>query len=418
MSPPGTAPVDENMTTAVIAVCTSLQMSVMWRHVDIACDCHTGMTNWHGAAAGASILTETASLMASNCCPCNQELHNGNDGTAESSCIPGRPPACFQCTQLGHGQTACCNCHPAHHTLDTAELSLSGGEACSLPAAASKELCTGQAEASAAAAQPALADDDALVLQQHYASTLVSDQQAALAAVQPSSVQAKPAHSVWSMSASSDSLSSHPTPPCPDVTPIARPMASPDAPGTDAGGYRRQLPDGALHIDGLSHFHTSISPRRANDDTGFSAAVTAELMGPAFDPERFIMGCIPHEKLNSHRLVDYTVQQVLCGDDTDRSIYGLPNCKGSSCSLSTQAGRGWSLEARACSGEAWAIVLIAAVFQPRTGAGQETVTPVTFVVNICSSSGGIIRGLAVPPLCKSAIGLPAVFLMMAFMQLQ
>ncbi|KAL0052584.1 hypothetical protein WJX82_004262 [Trebouxia sp. C0006] len=124
---------------------------------------------------------------------------------------------------------------------------------------------------------------------------------------------------------------------------------------------------------------------KANDDSGFSAAVTADLMGPAFDPERFIMACIPHDKLNSHRLVDYTVQQVLCGDDTDRSTYGLPNCKGSSCPLSTQAG--WSLKVRACNGEAWAVVLIAAVFQPRTGAGQETVTPVTFVVNICSASG-------------------------------
>ena len=235
------------------SVCTSLQMSVTWRHVEIACDCRTGMTTWHGAAAGASILTETASLMASNCCPCNQALLNGNDGTAESSCIPERPLACFQCTQLGHAQTACCNRHPAHHIIDTAELSLSGAvgsprhahQACSLPAAASEELCICQAEASAAAAQPALADDDALATQEHHASTLVSDQQAGLAAVQPSSVQAKPAHSVWSMSASSESSSSHPTPSCPDVSSVARPMASPESPGTRADGYRRQLPDGA-----------------------------------------------------------------------------------------------------------------------------------------------------------------------------
>lgn len=345
--------------------------------------------------AGAPILTETASLMASNCCLCNQALLNGNDGTAESSCIPEHPPACFQCTQLGHYQAACCNHHPAHRIIDTAEVSLSGAvgsprhayQACSLPVTASEKLCTGHAEASADAAQPALADDDALAAQEHHTSTLVSNQQAVLAAVQPSSVQAKPAHSVWSMSASSDASSSHPTPSCPGVSSVARPMASPDSPGTHADGYRRQLPDGASHIDGLSHFDTSISLRRGNDDTGFSAAVTAELMGPAFDPESFIMGCIAHDKLNSHRLVDYTVQQVLCGDDTDRSTYGLPNCKGSSCSLSTQAGRGWSLEARACTGQAWAIVLIAAVFQPRTGAGQETVTPVTLVVKICSSSG-------------------------------
>jgi len=340
------------------------------------------MTNWHGDAAGASILTETASLMASNCCPCNQALRNGNDGTAESSCVPERPLACFQCTQLGHGQIACCSRHPAHHPLDTAEVSLSGAvgspryadQACSLPAVACEELCTGQAEA------------------------LVSDQQAGPAAVQPSSVQAKPAHSVWSMSASSDSSSSHPTPSHPDVSSVARPMASPDSPGTHADGYRRQLLDGASHIDGLSHFHTNISLRRGNEDTDFCAAVTAELMGPAFDPERFIMACIPHDKLNSHRLVDYTVQQVLCGDDTDRSTYGLPNCKGSSCPLSTPAGR--SLEARACTGEAWAVVLIAAVFQPRTGAGQETVTPVTFVVNICSASGENIRAFANTPIVQ------------------
>ncbi len=350
--------------------------------------------------------------MASKCCPCNQALRNGHDGTAESSCIPEHPLACSQCTQLEHGQPACCNRHLAQHIIDTAEVSLSGAvgsprhahQACSLPAAASEELCTGQAKASAAPALPALAGDDALAqqaTQEHHASTLVSDQQAGLAAFQSSSVQAKPAHSVWSMSASSDSSSSHPTPSCPDVSSVARPMASPESPGTHADGYRRQLPDGASHIDGLSHFHINISPRRGNDDTNFSAAVTAELMGPAFDPERFIMGCIPHDKLNSHRLVDYTVQQVLCGDDTDRSTYGLPICKGSSCSLSTQAGRGWSLEARACTGEAWAVVLIAAVFQPRTGAGQETVTPVTFVVNICSSSGGNIRAFAVP-FCTSA----------------
>ena len=194
-------------------------------------------------------------------------------------------------------------------------------------------------------------------------------------------------------------------------------MVSPESPGTHAD--RRQLPDGASHIEGLSHFHTNISLRRANDDTGFSAAVTAELMGPAFDPERFIMGCMPHDKLNSHRLVDYTVQQVLCGDDTVRSTYGMPNYNGSSCSLSTQEGRGWSLEARACTGEAWAIILISAVFQPRTGAGQETVTPVTFVVNICSASGGNIRAHAIiSPLCIPAIGLPAVFTMTAFMQSQ
>lgn len=384
------------------------------------------MTKWCGAAAGASIFTETAAVMANNCCPCNQALHNGSGDTAESSCIPERPLACFQCTQLGHGQTACCNCHPAHHTIDTAELSVSGAsgsprhahQACSLPAAASEKLCTGQAEASAAAAQPAFADDDALVLQEHHASTSVSYQQAALAAVQPSSVRAKPAHSVWSMSASSDSLSSHPTPSCPDVSSIARPMASPDAPGTDADGYRRQLPDGASQIDGLSHFHTSNSLCRGNDDAGFTAAVTAEMMGPAFDPERFIMGCIPHDELNSHRLVDYTVQQVLCGDDTDSSTYGVPKCKGISCLLSTQVGRSWSLEARASTGQAWAIVLIVAVFQPRIGAGQETVRPVTFVANICSSSGGNIRAFASPPLSKYAIGLSAVFIMTAFMHLQ
>ncbi|KAA6418611.1 MAG: hypothetical protein FRX49_11436 [Trebouxia sp. A1-2] len=245
----------------------------------------------------------------------------------------------------------------------------------------------GEAEACASAAQPALADDDALVVQEHHAPTVVSDQKAARAAVQPSSVQAKPAHSVWSMSASSDSLSSHPIPPCPDVSSVARPMTSPESPGTHVDGYRRQLLDGASHIDGLSHFHINSSLRRGNDDTGCSAAVSAELIGPVFDPERFIMDCIPHDKLHSHRLVDYTVQQVLCGDDTDRPTYGLPICKGISCSLSAQAGRGWSLEARACTGEAWAIVLISAVFQPRTGAGQETVTPVTFVVNVCSSSG-------------------------------
>ena len=344
--------------------------------------------------------------MASNCCPCNQALRNGHDGTAESSCTPERSVACFQCTQIGHIQTACCDRHPAHHTLDTAEVSLTGSEssprhahqACSLPAAASEELCTDQAEASAAAAQPAFDDDDALATQEHHASTLVSDQQAGMAAFQPTSVQAKPAHSVWSMSASSDSSSSHTTPSCPDVSSVARPMASPDSPGTHADGYRRQLLDGASHIDGLSHFYTNTSPRRANDDSGFSAAVTADLMGPAFDPERFIMACIPHDKLNSHRLVDYTVQQVLCGDDTDRSTYGLPNCKGSSCPLSTQAG--WSLKVRACNGEAWAVVLIAAVFQPRTGAGQETVTPVTFVVNICSASGENVRAFASPPIVQ------------------
>ncbi|KAL0031178.1 hypothetical protein WJX77_008380 [Trebouxia sp. C0004] len=223
------------------------------------------------------------------------------------------------------------------------------------------------------------AADSAAVLSQ-------PDQQAAVAAVQPSSVQAKPAHSVWSMSASSDSLSSHQTPSCPDVSSVAKPMAGRDAPGTDADKYRRQLPDGA-HVEGLSHFHTSISLRRGNDDIGFAPAVTAELMGPAFDPEKFIMGCIPHDKLNRHRLVDYTVQQVLCGDDTDRLTYGSPKCRGSSCSLSTQAGRGWSLEARACTDAAWAIVLIAAVFQPRSGAAQETVKPVALAVNICSSSG-------------------------------
>lgn len=370
------------------------------------------MTNWHGAAAGASIFTETASLVASNCCPCNQALRNGHDGTAESSCIPEHPLALFQCTQLGHAQTACCDCHPAHHIIDTAEVSLSGAvgsprhahQACSLPAAVSEELCTGQAETSAALAQPALADDDALLLQEHHASTLVSDQQPALAAVQPGAVQAKPPRSVWSMSASSDSSSSHTTPSCPDVSSGARPMASPESPGTHADGYRRQLPDGASYIDGLSHFHTNISLRRGDNDTNFSAAVTAELMRPAFDPERFIMGCISEDKLNSHRLVDYTVQQVLCGDDTDRSKYGLPICKGSSCPLSTQAGKGWSLEDRACTVEAWAIVLISAVFQPRTGAGQETITLVTFVVHICSSSGGNIIAFAIP-FCKSAVRL-------------
>lgn len=336
-------------------------------------------------------------------------LHSGNDGTAELSCISECPVACLQCIQLGHAQTACCNRHPVHHIIETAELSLSGAvgsprhahKACSLPTAASEELCTGEAEACASAAQPALADDDALVVQEHHAPTVVSDQKAARAAVQPSSVQAKPAHSVWSMSASSDSLSSHPIPPCPDVSSVARPMTSPESPGTHVDGYRRQLLDGASHIDGLSHFHINSSLRRGNDDTGCSAAVSAELIGPVFDPERFIMDCIPHDKLHSHRLVDYTVQQVLCGDDTDRPTYGLPICKGISCSLSAQAGRGWSLEARACTGEAWAIVLISAVFQPRTGAGQETVTPVTFVVNVCSSSGGNIRAFAVTPIVQS-----------------
>ncbi|DBA86170.1 TPA: hypothetical protein ACH3X1_005680 [Trebouxia sp. C0004] len=353
-----------------------------------------GMTNWRDDAAGASVLPETAALMASNCCHCNQALHNGSGDTAESGCVPEGPVICFQCTQLGHGQTACCSCHPVHHTADIAELSVSGSVcsprhahySCPLPAAASEKLCTGQADTFSAAAQPAFADDDAQVLQEHHASTWVSDQQAAVAAVQPSSVQAKPAHSVWSMSASSDSLSSHQTPSCPDVSSVAKPMAGRDAPGTDADKYRRQLPDGA-HVEGLSHFHTSISLRRGNDDIGFAPAVTAELMGPAFDPEKFIMGCIPHDKLNRHRLVDYTVQQVLCGDDTDRLTYGSPKCRGSSCSLSTQAGRGWSLEARACTDAAWAIVLIAAVFQPRSGAAQETVKPVALAVNICSSSG-------------------------------
>lgn len=46
LSQPGTAPADIKQQQS--SVCTSLQMFVTWRHVEIACDCSTGMTNWHG----------------------------------------------------------------------------------------------------------------------------------------------------------------------------------------------------------------------------------------------------------------------------------------------------------------------------------------------------------------------------------
>ena len=261
--------------------------------------------------------------------------------------------------------------------------------ACSLPGTVSERLSTDCTSAPAQAEETP--DDDALELQEHHASA--SSQHAAVMPGHQCPATAKPAHSVWSMSASSDSLSSHASPAKSDVMSAARPVASPDATEGILDGNLIQLHDSAQQLEGLSYSHVRIIPSESEFEPGVNrkstttACVTAELMGPAFDPEHFLMNCVLHDKLESHRLCDYAVQQGFTSDETDHAVAHHRQSKGMLYAPQSCSNSGLSHTLQCCGGRPWAAVVIVAVLEPRVTTNPKACSLVTVAAEVCATSG-------------------------------
>lgn len=124
--------------------------------------------------------------------------------------------------------------------------------------------------------------------------------------------QAGPAHSVWSMSASSEASSSgigvsEASSGSPAVTTPFTPHA------TFSDAIASPLEHG-VGSDGVSLFTVCLGGARSFPEADIHCSVTAEMATPAFDLEKFVMDHIPQSVLQHHRLTDYAVE--LLGDGT------------------------------------------------------------------------------------------------------
>ena len=145
--------------------------------------------------------------------------------------------------------------------------------------------------------------------------------------------------------------------------------------------------------DGLSHFFINVGAHTVLRQSGVTSSVTAELAGAAFDPERFIMDCLPHHELNDYRLTDYAIQQILVSDSGVRLSAQLVQCKDTEpptalhphlCSRHCHNG------VQCLRDQPWAIILIVAVLKPRTYTHPDAVRPVTFTAKISPSGSQCI----------------------------
>lgn len=122
--------------------------------------------------------------------------------------------------------------------------------------------------------------------------------------------QSGPAHSVWSMSASSED----------DVnaSDIGVPETSPGPPAVASSLEHGQ------GSDGISFFTVCLDGADGLPGPGVDCSVTAELVTPVFDPEKFVMEHTPKRMLQHHRLTDYAVE--LLGDGTPMYCQQLHCC--------------------------------------------------------------------------------------------
>lgn len=150
--------------------------------------------------------------------------------------------------------------------------------------------------------------------------------------------QAGPAHSVWSMSASSEaSMSSSDM----DV-----PETSPGSPAVASSLERGQ------GSDCVSFFSVCLSSTDSSSRPPVHCSVTAELATPVFDPGSFVLEHIPKLVLQHHRLTDYAVE--LLGDGTPMYCQQLHSCT----TFQEQQA------AQLCANEASVLLLIVAVLKP------------------------------------------------------
>lgn len=302
-----------------------------------------------------------------------------------------RALGCSRCPHQLQGSTTCCTNHAKQQgtgiagasAAEPVESPMDAHCACSLPGTMSERLSTDCTSAPAQAEESP--DDDAWELQEHHASA--SSQHAAVIPGHQRSATAKPAHSVWSMSASSDSLSSHASPAKSDVISAARPVASPDAIEGISDRNLTRFQDSAPHLEGLSYSHIRISPSGVVRKSAATACVTADLMGPAFDPEHFLMNCVLHDKLESHRLCDYAVQQAFTSDETDHAVAHHRQSKGMSHAPQSCSNSGLSHTVQCCGGRPWAVVVIVAVLEPRLTTNPKACSLVEVAAEVCATSG-------------------------------
>lgn len=209
---------------------------------------------------------------------------------------------------------------------------------------------------------------------------------------------ARPTHSVWSMSASSGTSSASPSfsATCSQLEHAPHQPDSLFAAAADDDNIDSltSMPDGIRHTDGLSHFSTGIKPLNIARHMGTAACVTAEVTGLTFDPERFILDSLSTLTLDSQRLIDYSIQEVLCSDGSgctpaesgqDQDFGGCdPLCL-------EPTSRAGCRERLHCAGQPWAVVLILALLQPRLYVHSQAVSPVILLAEVCSVSGETVH---------------------------
>ena len=162
--------------------------------------------------------------------------------------------------------------------------------------------------------------------------------------------QAEPAHSVWSMSASSEASSSgigvsETSSGCPAVTTPFMPHAIfPDAMASPL--------EHGVGSDAVSLFTVSLGGARFFPEADVHCSVTAEMGIPAFDLEKFVMDHIPRSMLHQHRLTDYAVE--LLGDGTS------VDCQQVYCCNAFQEKQA----AQHCASQKSVLLLIVAILKP------------------------------------------------------
>ena len=193
-------------------------------------------------------------------------------------------------------------------------------------------------------------------------------------------IPAKPSHSVWSMSASSEGFSadSH------DMEQSPSSISNHSSAHAAESDIRSSLHEHDVGSEGMSYFAVCAKKAHANAEADALCGVTAEMLAAAFDPEQFIMKHVPSSMLQNHRLTDYAVEFVGNGDvscvgmsgcaDLRRAVQDLPTVQ--------QAPRQQSV-----------LLLIVAVLKPRF-LWEDTERSTVIVANVNSESGA--RRLAAP----------------------
>ena len=198
--------------------------------------------------------------------------------------------------------------------------------------------------------------------------------------------RSKPAHSVWSMSASSEASSSHTD--ISETSPDSPPVSESLAPLPDAIASLIEHGEGS---DGVSLFTVCA---RSCTEPNVKCGVTAEMLMPAFDPEKFVMDHIPESALHHHRLTDYVVE--LLGDGTRHSCAECHHAHCCSTFQKQQAGQ-------YCASQQSVLLLVVALLKPQMPTGSVKCTVLAVSIHIPSGMMTCLcltgQSCAVPTTC-------------------